>query len=849
MFAIWTAREWNFPTTEDSIFTSNQCEHVNRLAKEQQDWIECPVDVAFHIGRDLQRAKLVEIGRGLMNTGNFQLLPEFRTKDDRGKGEDLLRRIGSSPSYEQIISKYKEERDLTRHAGAGKRREKVDENVEINGEEIDIEEAIFTIEGDDLDTSVELQEVEREFDLHSPHAPPQEISTSWGLASTGSTSRAPPTGSAARSPPTDSVPLAPPTGFEPRAPPTGFATRAPPSGSETRVPPTSSEPLAPSTGFAPLVPPTGSALMAPPAGSPMAPPRGSATMAPPTGSAILAKPAESTSRAPSVGSTSRPLPTIFTSVTPTSGSISSDLPTSSSSLDPPTCSIAMPSPRGRTSLVSPTGSGSLYLPEVASAMHELHGIIHPTGISTSDSTADETLFDEGSKTSLNYHISDEISEVPSQRSEVFDEHYLILENPLDEIEAVDLETSNKSPQRKPFSLVPEYDLTPSPTSSPVEVSRENSCSPMLHLSDSEPDSPEVSSGLSIPDATTLSPSQIIATPKQVLTGSSPEKPEEHSTELNVMEPALVSPAVRLPPVLSTPSSTPVSQGVTLTPHDDIQYVASLDAYLSPGRLFPISVMLKKNLCSQCGSCRPSNWCPHLRNAARKAGLKVKESPVYLKNLTQMRKNQRADKSKSGRKQPRKFDLIPIHEMYNDEESEDILLNLAASNPSLPRSNVDDTIEWVIAQAYALQIPNPDEPGNPIPVAAQSGDRTVQPEQEQVETSEIRNPDTAVSEPLYCLCNGVESGEMIACDNLECSIEWFHFPCVGLKRAPRGKWFCVNCKSENTTKRKLKFDDKNDNSKKRKVEKSKCPKCGHLLSSSYLKTHMKKFCVGFNINEL
>ena len=144
----------------------------------------------------------------------------------------------------------------------------------------------------------------------------------------------------------------------------------------------------------------------------------------------------------------------------------------------------------------------------------------------------------------------------------------------------------------------------------------------------------------------------------------------------------------------------------------------------------------------------SNWCPHLRNAARKAGLKVKESPVYLKNLTQMRKNQRADKSKSGRKQPRKFDLIPIHEMYNDEESEDILLNLAASNPSLPRSNVDDTIEWVIAQAYALQIPNPDEPGNPIPVAAQSGDRTVQPEQEQVETSETRNPDTAVSEPLF-----------------------------------------------------------------------------------------------------
>ena len=50
--------------------------------------------------------------------------------------------------------------------------------------------------------------------------------------------------------------------------------------------------------------------------------------------------------------------------------------------------------------------------------------------------------------------------------------------------------------------------------------------------------------------------------------------------------------------------------------------------------------------------------------------------------------------------PRKFDLIPIHEIYNYEDSEDILLKLAASNPLLPRSNVDDTIEWVIAQATA-----------------------------------------------------------------------------------------------------------------------------------------------------
>ena len=53
-----------------------------------------------------------------------------------GTGEDLLRRIGSAPSYDQIIDKYKHDRDMTRHAGAGRRRvPKVE--VEVNIDEIE----------------------------------------------------------------------------------------------------------------------------------------------------------------------------------------------------------------------------------------------------------------------------------------------------------------------------------------------------------------------------------------------------------------------------------------------------------------------------------------------------------------------------------------------------------------------------------------------------------------------------------------------------------------------------------------------------------------------------------------
>lgn len=36
-----------------------------------------------------------------------------------------------------------------------------------------------------------------------------------------------------------------------------------------------------------------------------------------------------------------------------------------------------------------------------------------------------------------------------------------------------------------------------------------------------------------------------------------------------------------------------------------------------------------------------------------------------------------------------------------------------------------------------------------------------------------------NEPVYCYCRQVSYGEMVGCDNPECSIEWFHFECVGL----------------------------------------------------------------------
>ena len=45
---------------------------------------------------------------------------------------------------------------------------------------------------------------------------------------------------------------------------------------------------------------------------------------------------------------------------------------------------------------------------------------------------------------------------------------------------------------------------------------------------------------------------------------------------------------------------------------------------------------------------------------------------------------------------------------------------------------------------------------------------------------------------YCLCRKGEFGHMIFCDNLNCTIQWYHFSCVGLKEAPVGKWYCPTC---------------------------------------------------------
>lgn len=53
-------------------------------------------------------------------------------------------------------------------------------------------------------------------------------------------------------------------------------------------------------------------------------------------------------------------------------------------------------------------------------------------------------------------------------------------------------------------------------------------------------------------------------------------------------------------------------------------------------------------------------------------------------------------------------------------------------------------------------------------------------------------DEAADTQLYCFCQQVSYGDMVACDDANCRYEWFHYGCVGLKAPPSGRWYCSEC---------------------------------------------------------
>ena len=73
-----------------------------------------------------------------------------------------------------------------------------------------------------------------------------------------------------------------------------------------------------------------------------------------------------------------------------------------------------------------------------------------------------------------------------------------------------------------------------------------------------------------------------------------------------------------------------------------------------------------------------------------------------------------------------------------------------------------------------------------------------PQSQHVPERDIQAPEgssQSESRTTWCYCNGEEEGKMIACDDDQCLIQWFHTSCLKITNVPKGKWFCPDCRKK------------------------------------------------------
>ncbi len=92
-------------------------------------------------------------------------------------------------------------------------------------------------------------------------------------------------------------------------------------------------------------------------------------------------------------------------------------------------------------------------------------------------------------------------------------------------------------------------------------------------------------------------------------------------------------------------------------------------------------------------------------------------------------------------------------------------------------------------------------GNTVPVEqtmeskVHSSICTLKRKQREISDVDDNSLDIETNEPVYCICKRIAFGDMIACDNEDCPVEWFHYPCVNLTRKPKNSWVCSLCSNK------------------------------------------------------
>ena len=60
------------------------------------------------------------------------------------------------------------------------------------------------------------------------------------------------------------------------------------------------------------------------------------------------------------------------------------------------------------------------------------------------------------------------------------------------------------------------------------------------------------------------------------------------------------------------------------------------------------------------------------------------------------------------------------------------------------------------------------------------------EKQPLDSRVLFSNDQKGESPTYCTCQGKETNDMVACDGPNCLVEWFHYKCVGLDKAPESE---------------------------------------------------------------
>ncbi|CAD5210351.1 unnamed protein product [Bursaphelenchus okinawaensis] len=132
---------------------------------------------------------------------------------------------------------------------------------------------------------------------------------------------------------------------------------------------------------------------------------------------------------------------------------------------------------------------------------------------------------------------------------------------------------------------------------------------------------------------------------------------------------------------------------------------------------------------------------------------------------------------------------------SDAESKEDMIETRRNTRRTPADKAVDKVKKVVTRLKKSGTPDSERPKKKADSVV-STTTTRQSAQRRAKLQNEANPD----EQTYCLCDQISYGQMIGCDNLHCSIEWFHFECVDIKAKPaKGvKWYCPLCRGDKSS---------------------------------------------------